>query len=88
MRSCRRGNKNGFGTAVPHAVLGIRIVLHRRRKVARRPFIAAGLRVAGRDELDAGLLEGEDAGADGAQAAEADQGDLEATLGGHLVGCV
>lgn len=48
------------------------------------PLVAPGLRFTGGDELGARLLEGEDSSADGAQAAEADQGELKTRLGGRL----
>lgn len=82
---CRRGrDEDCLSAAAPHAVLRVRIVPDGRRQVLRRPLVGPGLRVAGGDELDARLLEGEDPRADGAQAAEADQGELETRLGGHL----
>lgn len=82
----RRGrDEDRLGAAVPHAVLRVRIVPDGRRQVLGRPPVGPGLRVAGGDELDARLLEGEDPRADGAQAAEADQGELETGLGGHLL---
>ena len=78
MGGCGSRDENGFGTAVLHAVLRIRIVLDGGRKVFRHPLVAAGLGVARGNELDAGLLEGKDSRTDGAQAAEADEADFEA----------
>lgn len=91
MCGSRRGNENRLCAAVPHTVLRVRIVPDGRRQVFGHPPVGPGLGVAGGNELDARLLEGKDECADGAQAAEADQGELEARLGGHLFeydGCV
>lgn len=85
VRGSRCGDEYRLGAAVPHTVLWICIVFDRWRQVLRHPLVGPGLRVAGGDELDARLLEGEDSCADGAQAAEADQGEFETRLGGHFI---
>ncbi len=75
-----RGNQNGLSAAILHALLWVSKELDGRREIIPRPLVATGLCVACGDELDARLLEGDDAGTDGTEAAEADEGELQTGL--------
>lgn len=59
---CR--DQNGFGAAVLHAILRIVIVLDRRWEISCDPFTTTGLGVTSRNELNARLLESENARTD------------------------
>ena len=85
MGGSRRGNEDSLGAAVFHAVLGVLEKLDGRREIRRGPFVATRLSVAGSDEFNARLLENENVGTNGTETAEADQGELETRLSGHLV---
>lgn len=83
MGSGGSGNENGLGAAILHADLWVCEELDSRWEILLRPRIATELCVAGSDELDARLLEGDDTGTDGTEAAEADEGELQTGLSGH-----